>query len=400
MSPLLLMVASFKALLAFTSLLTLADPPRAFESAGNPILADGSYYSADAAPLSHDGKLYIYGGHDEADLMQGGFVMYDYGVFVTDDPASGAWELHQANLDPDEVFSWATGDGAYAGHVARGPDGRFYWYAPVDGKKRDVPNSKAIGVAVADGPLGPWTDAIGEPLLSWTTVFKDSDRGQEVIDPHLFMDDDDRIYLYWGSWGVARVVELEPDMKTMKGEIRTLSGLDAFFEAPWVFKRGSTYYCVYDWKLGGTEYTPSNYQAAIAYATADSPLGPWTFQDVILSGTSSTTVHPSVIEHDGRWWVTYHTRDAEGGGHFRRAIAIDELTWDGGRMLPVKQTWAEPPQLKLTDNLAINASAEASYTEQPPMTAAALNDGRPTSVRLPPDTWGNYRGDDDTSESD
>ena len=34
------------------------------------------------------------------------------------------------------------------------------------------------------------------------------------------------------------------------------------------------------------------------------------------------------------------------------------------------------------------------------MTLAALNDGRATSVRLPPDQWGNYRGNTNTVESD
>ncbi|TWT37063.1 Xylosidase/arabinosidase [Posidoniimonas corsicana] len=373
---------------------------RALPSRGNPIIGDGSYFAADAAPLSADGKLYIYFGHDEAEPWQGGFVMSEYGVLEIGDPTSGEWTLHEANLKPGKVFDWATGQSAYAGHATRGPDGRFYWYTPVQWKNRDVANRMAIGVAVSDSPVGPWEDAIGKPLLTWLDVFGDSRRGQEVIDPHVFTDDDGTVYLYWGSWYVARVVKLAPSMTATEGEIKRLAGLDAFFEAPWVFKRDGVYYMLYDWKRGGSKWTPSNYQAAIGYATAESPLGPWEFQDIILSGTSSTTVHPSMVEHDGRWWVTYHTKDSAGGGHFRRSVAIDEAHWDGAKILPVKQTWADDPALRLTNNVAREAEVSASFTEQPPMTLAALNDGRPETVRLPPDTWGNYRGNTNKEETD
>ncbi|GAA3810131.1 family 43 glycosylhydrolase [Cellulomonas soli] len=374
--------------------------PVPVHSTGNPILSDGSYYSADAAPLVVDDTLYVYTGHDEAAEQQAGFEMHDYGVLVTDDVASGEWQHYAGVMDPGEVFGWATGNNAYAGQVTTGADGRFYWYAPVEWDNTAVPNRMAIGVAVSESPVGPWVDAIGEPLLTWTDVFGASTSGQEVIDPHVFTDVDGRVYLYWGSWGVARAVELEPTMTATTGPISTLSGLTSFYEAPWVFERGGTYYLAYDWKQGGSECTPSNYQACIAYATAENPLGPWTYQGIILGGTSATTVHPSVVELDGRWYLTYHTKDAVGGGHFRRSVAIDEVTWDGDRMNPVVPTRADDPAYRLSDNLATGAHASASYTEQPPMTLRALNDGRALTALLPPDQWGNYRGTTMTQQTD
>lgn len=375
-------------------------PTRTIQSDGNPIVADGSYYSADAAPLVVDDTLYVHTGHDEAAPQQGGFVMHDYGVLATTDVDAGTWDHYEANLDPDAVFGWATGDAAYAGHVVEGTDGRFYWYAPVQWENTAVPNRMAIGVAVSDSPVGPWTDAIGSPLLTWTDVFGSSTTGQEVIDPHVLLTDDGRVLLYWGSWGVARVVELEPSMTALRGEIRTLQGLTAFYEAPWVVERDGTYYMLYDWKQPGSACTPSNYQACIAYATATDPLGPWTYQGIVLGGTSSTTVHPSLVEHDGRWWLTYHTKDAVGGGHFRRSVAIDEVHWDGDRILPVTQTWADPPALRASTNLATGAQVSASYTEQPPMRLGALHDGRAETALLPPDQWGSYRGTTSAVASD
>lgn len=383
-----------------TSLPAQTTAPRDLRIEGNPIISDGTYYSADAAPLSVDGKLYIYFGNDRAERRQGGFRMTEYGVLATDDPASRNWTLHQNNLNPAQVFSWATGDKAFAGHATRGADGRFYWYVPVEWKNTDVPNRMAIGVAVSNSPVGPWTDPIGKPLLTWRDVFGTETRGQEVIDPHVFTDTDGTVYLYWGSWYIARAVKLAPTMTATEGPITRLAGLDAFFEAPWVFRRGDTYYLAYDWKRGGSQWTPSNYQAAVGYATATSPLGPWQFKGIILSGTSATTVHPSIVEHKGRWWLTYHTKDAKDGGHFRRSVAIDEVRWDGATILPVKQTRADDPAFRLTKNVGVDAKVSASFTEQPPMTLGALNDGRPATVLLPPDMWGNFRGNTNTQETD
>lgn len=374
--------------------------PHAFKSAGNPIVADGSYYSADAATLSHDGKLYLYFGNDRPDPMQGGFVMPEYGVLSTTDPRSGEWELHRNNLDPDKVFAWATGNNAFAGHVSRGTDGRFYWYTPVEWKNEQYPDRMAIGVAVSDTPVGPWTDPIGKPLISWPDVFGESRRGNSLIDPMVLQDTDGQTYLYWGSWWAAWAVKLAPSMTETVGQHVRQTGVDGFFEAPWVTKRNDTYYMIYDWKVGGTEWTPSNYQAAVGYATATSPLGPWKYQGIILHGTSATTVHPSMIEHGGQWWLTYHTKDAKDGGHFRRSVAIDALKWDGDKILPVTQTWADAPAFRLTKNVAGAARASASHTEQPPMTLGALTDGRPTTALLPPDFWGNYRNNQNKTESD
>src|SRR5699024_5628532 len=115
----------------------------------------------------------------------------------------------------------------------------------------------------------------------------------------------------------------------LAGEIVELDGPDGFYEAPWVLRRDGTYYMLYDWKVPGSDCTPSNYQACVAYATAEDPAGPWTFQDIVLGGTSATTVHPSLVELGDSWYLTYHTKDSEGGGHFRRSVAIDEVTWDG-----------------------------------------------------------------------
>src|SRR5699024_11394872 len=92
-------------------------PTRTISSAGNPIVADGSYYMADAAPLVVGDTLYLYGGHDEAAPQQAGFEMHEYGVLSTTDVGGGSWELYEGNMKPGEVFDWASGNGGYGGQV-------------------------------------------------------------------------------------------------------------------------------------------------------------------------------------------------------------------------------------------------------------------------------------------
>lgn len=211
------------------------------------------------------------------------------------------------------------------------------------------------------------------------------------------IDNDGRVYLYWGTFGRLLGVELEPDMVTPKGKEVSVNSLTGFFEAPWIFRRKHTYYMVYaDNKAGpDSPCTPANYHACIAYGTSSSPLGPWTYQGVILDPVSSTTSHPGVIEFKGKWYILYHTADAKGGGHFRRSVAIDTVQWDDSvspaQMLKVKQTHEPRPPQAPTRNIALAAHATASNEPIPVQYwIKALNDGIVRPNPLPPDMWGSW----------
>src|SRR5699024_4224626 len=67
------------------------EPTRSFHSEGNPIISDGSRYTADAATLVADDTLYIYAGSDEAAPQFGGFDMNEYDILATTDVAGGQW---------------------------------------------------------------------------------------------------------------------------------------------------------------------------------------------------------------------------------------------------------------------------------------------------------------------
>ena len=383
------------ALLVVPATAAHAADPYTFTHAGNPILADGSYYSADPAPLVVGDDLYIYTGHDEAGPTTNDFQMNEWGAFRTSDVSSGRWTHYPSLMRPETVFSWATPGRAYAGQVIQGFDGRFYWYVPVSERASTAADKFAIGVAVSDTPTGPWTDYIGGPLISQRVP---SANTIQNIDPTILIDNG-RVWVYWGTFGQLRVLEFQPDLKTPIGTQRAVTGLTGFFEAPWIFKRGATYYMAYAGNNAGpaSQCTPANYHACIAYATASSPDGPWTYRGTVLSPVSSTTSHPGIIEFDGRWYITYHTADAAGGGHFRRSVAIDKVDWDDTQDPPRMRTVVQTPvkERDRTPRANIAPEAKVSVSNEPVPTqywVKALNDEIVRANPLPPDMWGTWTG--------
>ncbi|BBH70583.1 hypothetical protein ACTI_72680 [Actinoplanes sp. OR16] len=366
-----------------------------FTATTNPLLQDGSYYSADPAPLVADDELYIYTGHDEAGPAVNDFVMNEWGAFTTSDPAAKTWTHYPSLMRPEQVFGWATPGRAYAGQVVVGPDGRYYWYVPVSERDSTASNRFAIGVAVSDTPTGPWTDHIGGPLISQRTPAPNT---IENIDPTILVEGQ-RVFLYWGTFGQLRFLELRADMKTPVGTQASVSGLTGFFEAAWLFQRNGTYYLAYAANNAGptSACTPANYHACIAYATSSSPSGPWTYRGTLLTPVSSTTSHPGIVEFKGRWWIAYHTADAAGGGHFRRSVAIDEVEWDDAQTpARIKQVVRTPARTAdRTPRANIAQAAEVTVSNDPVPTqywVKALNDEIVRANPLPPDMWGTWTG--------
>jgi hypothetical protein len=355
--------------------------------ADNPIVTH--VYTADPSALVHDGRMYIYTGRDEASPTQNNFVMRQWRVFSSatpsDDPA--VWTDHGSPLSID-TFAWANAD-AWASEVVQGPDGRFYWFVSVNGFTD--PGWMNIGVAVGDSPLGPFTDAIGGPLISDQLP----NSSALNIDPTVLIDHDGQIYLYWGSFWQPRMVMLAPNMVELAGPVTTPTGLAEFWEAPWLFERDGTYYMAYasNANIDGDGCVTSSQFACIRYATATSPAGPWTHRGIVLDQVSSTTNHPAIEQFNGEWYMIYHTADAPGGGNFRRSVAIDRLFFNpDGTIQKVVQT-PEPvePEPEPTDNVALAATPSASHTS-PWETVTAINDGidPPASSDALNPRWGTW----------
>jgi hypothetical protein len=369
--------------------------PVSIHSDGNPILSDGSSYSADPDPIVVGDTLYILAGRDEAAPDVNDFIMNEWQLFATKDVASKQWLHYSDILRPESVFAWSKPGHAYAGQLVQGPDKRFYLYAPVEEGKQQHRDPFVIGVAVSESVLGPWKDAHPSgPIVSQSIP---EPNHMQNIDPTVMVDNDGRVYMYWGTFGQLRGVELERDMVTPKGSEVKVTSLPGFFEAARLFRRKDTYYLLYADNQTGPHSPCSEavYHACIAYGTARSPLGPWTYGGVVLDTVSSTTSHAGVIEFKGKWYIVYHTADAKGGGHFRRSVAIDAVHWDDSvapaRMLKVVQTHELQPPLPPTRNIALAARATASNQPVPVQYwIKSLNDGIVRQNPLPPDMWGSW----------
>ena len=382
---------------------TQAPAARSLEVPGNPILADGKYYSTDPAPFVADGKLWILAGRDMAAPEVNDFIMPEWQLLETGDPASGKWTHYPAIAKPHDIFAWAEEGRAYAGQIIQGPDKRYYFYAPVLEAHSDAKDRFAIGVAVADSPTGPWRDAHPQgPIISQRVPVANAIQN---IDPSVMIDEDGRVYLYWGTFGELRGIELERDMITVKGAEKTIEGLTGFFEAPWILKRKGTYYMLYAGNKAGpqSDCTPAVYHACIAYGTSPKPFGPWTYRGVVLGPVSSTTSHAGAVQFKGQWYLAYHTADAKGGGHFRRSVALDKMEWDDSvtpaRIRKLEPTRRAGPPPAPTRNIAASAFATASNEPVPVQYwIAALNDRVTKANPLPPDMWGSWMPENPESQ--
>lgn len=352
---------------------------------GNPIVRE--LFTADPAALVHDGRIYIFTGRDEASPSEADFVMEEWHAFSAIEPSSdpAVWEHHGPVLSLAD-FEWADAN-AWASEVVQGPDGRFYWFVSARwaGASGDG-DRMAIGVAVAEDPLGPYQDAIGAPLI---TARLDS-ASSHNIDPTVWVGPD-AVHLYWGSFWSPRYVRLEESMTELAGDARAVPGLESFWEAPWIFQRDGRFYMLYasNQDLDGDDCVTSRYYACIRYATADHPAGPWSHRGIALGQVSSTTNHPAAVEFpegSDRWWMIYHTADLPEGGNFRRSVAIDRLEFEvDGTIRRVVQTRAPAPEEVpvASADASLVAAVNCSYTSPWESCEAIASGPEPETSNLP-----------------
>ena len=288
--------------------------------AQNPIIQ--TIYTADPAPMVYKDTVYLYTGHDEDSSTW--FTMKDWHCYTTTDMVN--WTDHGSPLSL-KTFSWAKKD-AWAGQCIY-RNGKFYWYVPMNHQTMGM----SIGVAVSNSPYGPFTDALGKPLVH---------SGNGDIDPTVFIDDDGQAYLYWGN-PYLKYVKLNEDMISYSGEIVTVplnkEGFNvrykdadkrpsAYEEGPWFYKRNKQYYLAYP--AGGV---PEH----LAYSTSTGPTGPWKYQDTIMTiirKGGAFTNHPGIIDYKGKSYLFYHNGDLPGGGGFTRSVCVDEFKYNGNGTIP------------------------------------------------------------------
>ncbi len=273
-----------------------------FESNGNPIIRDK--HTADPAVLVENDTLWLFAGHDAAG-NQTDYVMKDWLLYSTTDMKH--WTEYPSPLRIDD-FKWANSHQAYAGQVAKGKDGRYYWYVST--------NWCGIGVAVSDKITGPYKDALGKPLLTNTDCFA-SKHSWACIDPTILIDSDGTPYIIWGN-RECYYAKLKDNMIEIDGEIHRID-VPNFTEGPWIHKFNGKYYLTY----------ASEWPEKIAYAVADHIGGPYTFMGIIseIAGNSNTT-HPSIVNFKDQWLFFSHNGGLPDGGSYSRSIIAEPMSYD------------------------------------------------------------------------
>ena len=304
-----------KLFLLFSAAITIASTLQA----QNPVIRD--QFTADPTARVFNGKVYIYPSHDipsPIDRLKEWFCMADYHVFSSTNLTD--WTDHGVILtqnkvpwvQPDSYSMWAP-DCVYK-------DGKYYFYFPStpQGEGR---RGFSIGVAIADSPEGPFTPE-AEPI-----------KGVGGIDPCVLIDTDGEAYIYWSGRGIS-VAKLKPNMKELASEPMQIQGLpDGFKEGPYAFKHNNKYYLTFPWVQDKTE--------TLAYAMADSPMGPFTFTGIIMDESPSGcwTNHHSITEYNGQWYLFYHHNDYSPNFDKNRSARIDSLFFNtDGTIKKVKPT--------------------------------------------------------------
>ena len=264
-----------------------------------------------------------------------------YYIFATTDGngwgagPSQVWTSKDLRNWKIQPMNWPNTHWYWAPDMTQGYDGRYYLYysQPVE-----------IFGAVGDSPTGPWKPLVpdGKSMIPNYMI-----PGVITLDGQTFRDDDGRIYMYWGTWGIypdhgCAVGILNNDMKTFqKTALIPNTVAKDFFEAPYMFKRKGIYYLMYS--SGHCE--DDSYRVQYVKSKVG-PMGPFEYPSTnpILTTNEDGSIHGpghhSVLELDNRYFIVYHRHNnPHSGGGFHRQVAMDEFFFTPeGDIVPVRPT--------------------------------------------------------------
>ena len=310
-------------------------------------------------------RLYVYGSHDTEQTAYCGRDQVVWSAPLTD---LTDWTCHGV------CYTATNGSILYAPDVVQKGD-TFYLYAAENQGGRIV-------VASSKNPAGPF----GNPVLT-----------KLGFDPGILVDDDGRVYAYWGFCSCF-CAELEDDMATIKeGTLHKhpightfdpwnaennkfgINSHDAFFEASSPRKICGKYVYVYSKRyttpvpeLG--VYEPCN--GFLSYKWSDSPLegyqdgGDISFNGGEIlrlpDGTGQQTYrwgnnHGGLVEINGQWYIFYH-----------RQTGTDEFSRQG-MIEPVDIALARDGKIYIGDITYVNGEPVSSKPVEMTSSGASVN---------------------------
>jgi beta-xylosidase len=291
--------------------------------AGNPVFP-GWY--ADPEGIVFNDKFWIYPTYSARYEEQ-----LHFDAFSSPDLVN--WTMHPRILDTNAItWAWRA---MWAPSIIENNGRYFFFFAANDIQSNN--DVGGIGIAVADRPEGPFQDYLGKPLID-----KFHNEAQP-IDQFVFRDTDRQHYMYYGGWRRCNVVRLSDDFRSLEpfpdGTLYKEVTPKGYVEGPFMFIRNKKYYFM--WSEGG--WTGPNY--SVAYAVADSPLGPFERIGKILQQDPNIATgagHHSVIQVPGRdeYYIVYHRRPLEETHGNHRVTCIDRMEFDeDGFIKPVVMTF-------------------------------------------------------------
>ena len=241
------------------------------------------------------------------------------------------WKKHSKIIDTTAV-KWAK-KAMWAPSIIEKDHQYFLFFAANDVHENEI---GGIGIGVSNQPQGPYKDYLGKPLIG------EIENGAQPIDQFVFKDKDGQFYLYYGGWRHCNVVKLKPDFTGLipfeDGTVFKEITPEQYTEGPFLFLRNGKYYLM--WSEG--EWAGPDY--SVAYAIADSPLGPFKRMGKILQQNPAIATgagHHSVIQIPGteEWYIVYHRRPLEETSMHSREICIDRMYFnEDGTIKPVEIT--------------------------------------------------------------
>ena len=294
-------------------------------------------FSADPAPIVHDGRVYLYTSHDKDHPH--GYDMQDWNCLSSSDMVNWRDEGIAFSL---QNTTWAQNMHAWAQQVVALPNGTFVMYFPAMGA------GGGVGVAAASHPAGPFAQATDGPL-----------NGTDgADDPTVFIDLDGRAYVCVNKGGPL-CGQLNEDLVSWKSPPKLLAGFAHgdddggrwhYFEAPWLMRHADQYFLSYmmeysdcpgnngqriaspncTWSHGGFDIG-----YAVAPTTAAGPLAAEFVPQVdslMWSPPTGYNNHQGICEFpagSGDFYMFYHSCWFSNGDGQRRNVGVDRLYFNG-----------------------------------------------------------------------
>jgi hypothetical protein len=298
---------------------------------GNPFLPlwehipDGEPYVFEDPDQPGKMRVYVYGSHDDLVTEYCG---RDQVVWSASVDSLNNWRYDGVILVVDKNAKGEPFDSAGTADVLYAPDVTLV--TDKDGKKtyylfpNDQTGERNGLIAKSDRPDGPFE------VCNWNADNPNQVDGVLKFDPAVFVDDDGRVYGYWGfersyaaEFDPTTMATVKPGTSIVEDMIpgRYQPGKFRFFEASSIRKIKDKYVFIYSRFTEDGEFGLPTSNYTLAYAYSDHPLGPWTYGGTIIDGRARETdeqgnviasatpdgnTHGSICEINNQWYVFYH----------------------------------------------------------------------------------------------